>query len=58
MDDVALTTWNSGPQAEVNFNFQLNTTAYANGNHTLKAVAVDTADQESAPAQITVYIEN
>ncbi len=58
MDDVPLTTWSSGPQTEVDFNFQLNTTAYANGNHTLKAAAIDTADQESAPAQITIVIEN
>jgi len=58
VDEVLLTTWNSGPQPVVDFNFQLNTTAYANGNHTLKAVAIDTADQQSIPAQITIAIEN
>lgn len=58
VDNVLLTSWNNSPQTGVDFNFQLNTTAYANGNHTLKAVATDTADQQSAPAQITIAIEN
>jgi hypothetical protein len=51
-------SWNQGPQPEVDFSFPLDTTAYSNGNHTLKAVAVDTASQESQPAEITIVIEN
>jgi hypothetical protein len=58
VDDVLLTSWDNGPQTAVDFNFQLDTTAYTNGNHTIKAVALDTADQESEPAEITVVIEN
>jgi len=58
VDDDLLTSWNNGPQTEVDFNFQLNTTAYSNGNHTIKAAAIDTSDQESEPAEITVVIEN
>lgn len=59
MDEVPLTTWDNGPQTEVDFNFQLDTTAYANGNYTLKAVATDTAGQENdPPASIDIVIEN
>jgi hypothetical protein len=58
VDNVLLTSWNNSPQTEVDFDFQLNTTAYTNSSHTLKAVAIDTADQESIPAQITIVIEN
>jgi hypothetical protein len=58
VDNVLLTSWNNSPQTEVDFDFQLNTTAYTNGSHTLKAVAIDTANQESIPAQITIVIEN
>jgi hypothetical protein len=58
IDDVPLTTWNNGPQAEVDFNFQLDTTAYTNGNHTIKAAAIDTANQQSVPAEITIVIGN
>lgn len=58
VDDELLTTWDNGAQTEVNFKFDLDTTAYANGNHTIKAVALDTSDQESQPAEITILIEN
>ncbi len=58
IDNNLLTSWNNGPQTGVDFDFQLDTTAYNNGNHTIKAVAIDTSDQESEPAEITVVIEN
>ena len=58
MDDVELTPWNEGPQTQVNFGFQLDTTAYPNGTYTFKAVAVDTSTQESSPAEIQITIEN
>jgi hypothetical protein len=58
VDNVLLPSWNNSPQTEVDFDFQLNTTAYTNGSHTIKAVAIDTANQESEPAQITIVIEN
>jgi predicted SpoU family rRNA methylase len=58
VDGDPLTSWDNGPQTEVDFNFPLNTTAYSNGNHIIKAVAIDTSDQESEPAEITVVIEN
>jgi len=58
VDGDPLTSWDNGPQTEVDFNFQLNTTAYTNGNHTIKAVAIDTTNQESEPAEIIIVIEN
>ncbi|MGD2084664.1 MAG: Ig-like domain-containing protein [Candidatus Aminicenantes bacterium] len=58
IDDDPLTSWDNGPQPEVDFSFQLDTTAFGNGNHTIKAVAIDTSDQESEPAEIAVIIEN
>lgn len=57
MEDVPLTTWNNGPQTEVNFNFQLDTTAYANDNYILKAVAIDTSGG-TGDANIEIVIEN
>jgi hypothetical protein len=58
VDDDLLTSWDDGPQTGVDFNFQLDTTVYTNGNHTIKAVAIDTTNQESEPAEITIIIEN
>ncbi len=58
VNDEPFTIWNNGPGTVVDFSFQLDTTAYTNGDHTIKAVAVDNSNQQSQPAEITVYIEN
>jgi hypothetical protein len=58
VDGGLLTSWKDDPQTEVDFNFQLDTTAYTNGNHTIKSVAIDTTNQEGEPAEITIVIEN
>jgi len=58
IDGTPLTSWAQSPQEQVTFNFQLDTTGYSNGNHTLKAVAIDTANQESTPTEISITIEN
>ena len=58
IDDNLIATWSQAPQETVTFNVQLNTTGYSNGSHTLKAVAVDTADQESTPAEVNITIQN
>jgi len=58
IDGTPLTSWAQSPQEQVTFNFQLDTTGYSNGNHTLKAVAIDTANQESTPSEISITIEN
>jgi hypothetical protein len=58
IDDVLKETWTGTPQPEVNFTFDLDTTAYSNGAHTFKAIAKDTADQESTPFEVNVTIQN
>jgi len=58
VDNVSLTPWDEGPQTGVNFDYELDSTAYTNGTYTFKAVAVDTAGQESTPAEIEITIEN
>jgi hypothetical protein len=59
LQGLSVGSWETGtPQPEVQHTFTINTTAYANGNYTLKAVAVDTADQQSVPAEVSIVIQN
>jgi len=58
IDGTELTAWNSGPLESVSYDFLLNTTLYSNGSHTFRAIAVDTAAQESTAAEITITINN
>jgi hypothetical protein len=57
MDNELLTSWNEGPESTVDFKFNLDTTQYENGDHVLKAVASDTADQKKEE-EITLSIQN
>jgi hypothetical protein len=50
--------WNEAPQTSVMLDFSLNTTAYSNGSHTLKAVAIDTGGQQSESGEINIDIQN
>lgn len=52
-----LNSWDVGPQTSVSFGFPLDTSAYANGNYTLKAAAIDTGQQEKYH-EISITIEN
>lgn len=61
LDDTELTPWEDGPEEQVSFNFILDTTLYANGTYTFRAVAVDTSGQESEATEtdrIEIVIEN
>lgn len=58
LDDTLIHTWADQPNWEVEFTFDLDTTAYANGSHTLKAIAVDTGDQESTASEASITIQN
>ncbi len=51
-------TWDSGPDTDVGWSFDLDTTAYTNGDYTLSVVATDTGGQDSAAAESTVTITN
>jgi len=55
--EIILNSWNEGPQTSVSFGFQLDTAAYANGNYTLKAEAIDTGHQEKYH-EISITMEN
>ncbi len=54
---ILLNSWNEGPRTSVSFGFQLDTAAYANGNYTLKAAAIDTGQKEKNH-EISITIEN
>jgi len=58
IDDILLTTWEQGPQNQVDFAYVLDTVNYSNGSHMLKAVAIDTSYQESEPSEVKIIIEN
>jgi hypothetical protein len=55
--EILLNSWNEGPWTSVSFGFKLDTAAYANGNYTLKAAAIDTGQQEKYH-EISISMEN
>lgn len=58
LGDTLIHTWADQPGSQVEFSIDLNTTDYPNGNYTLKAVAIDTADQESTSSEVPITIQN
>jgi hypothetical protein len=57
IDDELLKTWNEGPLSAVDFKFSLDTTQYADDDYIIKAVAIDTANQEKA-VEIIINVQN
>jgi hypothetical protein len=57
MDDELLETWDEGPLSVVDFKFNLDTTQYADDDYIIRAVAIDTANQEKA-VEIIINIQN
>ncbi|NIM11425.1 MAG: hypothetical protein GTO45_05475, partial [Candidatus Aminicenantes bacterium] len=55
-DEIAI--WKERPRTSVTFDVDLDTTKYEDGIYALKAVAIDTGDQESAPFKIAITIKN
>lgn len=55
-DEIA--TWKERPRTSVTFDVELDTTKYEDGIYALKAVAVDTGDQESEAYKIAITIKN
>jgi Bacterial Ig domain len=59
VDDVLQSPeWNGGPQTSVTFTLNLDTSAFSNGSHTFKAIAIDSSGQSSAPLEQSVTIQN
>jgi hypothetical protein len=55
-DEIA--TWKERPQSSVTFDVALDTGKYEDGIYALKAVAVDTGEQESEAYKIAITIKN
>jgi hypothetical protein len=55
-DEIAV--WKERPRTSVTFDVDLDTTKYEDGIYALKAVAIDTGDQESEPFKIAITIKN